>query len=166
MDIRIATFEDLDSIVNIYNQAILAGQKTADIAPVNVDQRSNWFKEHIPDKYPIFVAEKDNAIVGYLSFSPYRPGRMALRHTAEISYYIHFDHHRQGVASSLLRRAIDACGALQIKTLFAIIIDSNEASVKLLEKYGFRKWGHMPRVADFNGCEVGHLYYGLRVEKS
>ena len=47
--------------------------------------------------------------------------------------------------------------------LFAIILDSNQGSIRLLEKYGFKKWGHLPRVADFDGIEVGHLYYGLRI---
>jgi phosphinothricin acetyltransferase len=165
MNIRHANQNDLSSIVEIYNQAILASQKTADLDPVNIEERTKWFKEHVPDKYPIFVAEKDNVILGYLSISPYRPGRMALRHTAEISYYIHFDHHRKGVASNLIRHAIDACDSLQIKTLFAIIIDSNEASVWLLEKFGFTKWGHLPGVAEFDGCEFGHLYYGLRINE-
>jgi phosphinothricin acetyltransferase len=57
------------------------------------------------------------------------------------------------------------CPSLQIKNLFAILIDSNQDSIRLLEKYDFEKWGHMPRVAEFDGIEVGHLYYGLRIEK-
>ena len=111
------------------------------------------------------VAEKGKSIVGYLTISTYRSGRMALRHTAEISYFVHFEHHRQGIASCLLQHAIDMCPSLQIKTLFAIIIDSNQGSINFLEKYGFEKWGYMPRVAEFGGNAVGHLYYGLRIEK-
>ncbi len=165
MNIRIAKPEDLEAIVEIYNQAIAAGQKTANITPVTIEDRVKWFGEHTPDRYPILVAEDSNAIVGYLTISAYRPERMALRHTAEVSYFVHFEHHRQGVASSLLRYAIGMCPSLQIKTLFAILIDSNDASVRLMEKCGFTKWGHMPRVAEFDGVEVGHLYYGLRTEK-
>jgi phosphinothricin acetyltransferase len=165
MNIRIAKLEDLEAIVEIYNQAIAAGQKTADITPVTTDDRKKWFQAHTPDKYPILVSEKDNAIVGYLTISPYRPGRMALRHTAEVSYFVHSEYHRQGIASNLLNHAIGICPSLQIKTLFAILIDSNQGSIELMEKYGFKKWGHMPRVAEFDGVEVGHLYYGLRIGK-
>jgi L-amino acid N-acyltransferase YncA len=165
MNIRTATFEDLEAIVEIYNQAIAAGQKTADITSVTTEDRRMWFEDHTPDKYPILVAEDGNVIIGYLTISPYRPGRMALRYTAEVSYFVHFGHHRQGVASNLLRHAIDMCPSLQIKNLYAILIESNQGSIRLLEKYGFVKWGHMPRVAEFNGIEVGHLYYGLRIEK-
>ncbi len=164
MNIRTACPKDLEKLVDIYNQSIAAGQKTADIIPVTLDSRKKWFAEHLPDQYPILVAEKSSTITGYLTISPYRPGRAALSHTAEVSFYIDFDHHRQGVASGLLQRAIDMCPSLRIKTLFAILIDSNQGSIMFLEKSGFRQWGHMPGVAEFDGIEVGHLYYGLRLE--
>lgn len=163
-NIRTAEWKDLEAIVSIYNQAIDAGQKTADIIPVTIASRKQWFETHDPHTYPILVAVYNNIVVGYLTISPYRPGRMAVRHTAEVSYFVHYDYHHRGVASNLLERIIRLCPSLHIKTLFAIIIDSNEYSIKLLENYGFKKWGHLPRVAEFAGVEVGHLYYGLRID--
>ena len=165
MKIRPATIEDLDVIVDIYNQAVAAGQKTADTKPVTVTGRKQWFADHTPDKYPIFVAEKDNSVIGYLSISAYRPGRLALRYTAEVSYYVDFNHHRTGVASRLMEHAIGSCLSLRIKSLFGILMESNKSSIKLLEKYGFERWAHLPSVADYDGVEVGQVYYGLRVEE-
>ena len=163
MVVRIAKPNDLEALVEIYNQAIAVGQKTADTNPFTVADRRQWFKEHTPEKYPIWVAEQDNKAIGYLTISPYRRGRMAVRYTAELSYYIHFDHHRQGVASRLLQHAIQRCPELEIKTLFAVIIDSNLPSIHLMEKFGFEKWGYMPGVSDFDGVEYGHYYYGLKI---
>jgi len=163
MNIRNAKFEDFEGIVKIYNQAILAGQKTGDITPFNTEDRIKWFEEHTPNKYPILIAEKNGLVVGYLTISSYRPGRMALKHTAEVSYFIHFEYHRQGIASALLKYAIDICPSVQIKTLLAIVLETNLASIKLLENFSFEKWGYLPKVADFNGIELGHLYYGLKV---
>ena len=165
MTIRIAKIDDLKMMVDIYNQAISAGQLTADTIPVTIEDRKQWFKEHSPGNYPILVEEKDDSIIGYLTISAYRPGRHALRYTAEISFYVEFEHHRQGVASRLLQYAIDLCPSLQIKNLFAILMESNTASIEQLKKFGFELWGHMPRVADYNGIEVGQLYYGLRVDQ-
>jgi L-amino acid N-acyltransferase YncA len=163
INIRIASLGDLETIVNIYNQAVSVGQKTADIKPLTVSDRHNWFLNHTPDKYPIFVAELNEAVIGWLSLSSYRPGREAMRYTQEVSYYISFDYHGQGVGSKLLEHAIDACPKLGVKTLLAIVIASNQGSVKLLEKYHFEKWGELPNVADFDGVEFGHLYYGRRI---
>ena len=163
VNIRLGVEEDLACITDIYNQAIELKSATADISPVSVPNRRSWLSEHSSDKYPVFVADFDGAVVGYCSLSAYRPGRMALRYTAEISYYVHEDYRALGIASTLLQHAIDACPHLKIRTLFAILLDVNSDSVRILEKFGFQKWGHMPRVADFDGKECGHLYFGLRL---
>jgi phosphinothricin acetyltransferase len=163
INIRIAVENDLSGITRIYNQAIALRYATADTSPISVDNRRIWLREHGPDRHPVFVAKDEETVVGWCSLSPYRPGRMALRHTAEISYYIDEGSRRKGVASRLISYAINQCPKLDIKTLFAIILDINRDSVGILEKFGFEKWGHLPGVADFDGHECGHLYYGRRV---
>ena len=158
--IRLAQIDDLPAIVDIYNQAIPSQQSTGDTQPLRVEDRVTWFREHRAEKHPIFLAEVDGQVIGWCSLSAYRPGRAALRFTAEISYYIALTHHRQGIGTALIEHALVACPALQIKHLFAIVLEGNQASLKLLEKTGFEQWGYLPRVADFDGKEVGHLYYG------
>jgi len=161
--VREATENDLAAIVKIYNQAIESGSATADISPVTVESWKLWLEEHSADEYPVFVGVNLNTVVGWCSLSAYRPGRMALRHTAEISYYIDRDVQGKGVGSLLISHSIGQCPTLGIKTLFAIILDINEESAQILEKFDFSKWGHLPNIADFDGRECGHLYYGLRV---
>ncbi|MGI9289965.1 MAG: GNAT family N-acetyltransferase [Gammaproteobacteria bacterium] len=163
INIRIAKEEDVSAITEIYNQAIELKYATADLSPVTEETRLKWLASHTADKFPVYVAEKDGSVIGYCTISPYRPGRMALRFTREISYYVHQDHRAQGVASALVKYAIDQAPSLGIKTLFAIMIDKNSNSLALLQKFRFEQWGHMPNVADFDGEEVGHYYYGLRL---
>lgn len=163
MIIRIAKIDDLPFIVAIYNQAVLTKQSTADITPIEVESRRDWFLAHQPDKHPIFIAIIDDRIAGWCSLSAYRPGRMALRYTAEISYYIDNTFQRQGVATALINHAIAVAPQLELKNIFAILLEKNIASLKLLEKLGFQQWGYLPRIADFDGEECGQFYYGLRV---
>jgi L-amino acid N-acyltransferase YncA len=163
LNIRITSYDDVPLITDIYNQAIALRSATADISPVTIESRKQWLQEHSPDQYPVHVAESENTVVGWCSLSAYRPGRMALRHTAEISYYVDENFIGMGVGSAMISHAIENCGRLGIKTLFAIILDINKDSTRILEKFGFAKWGHLPNVADFDGRECGHLYYGLRV---
>jgi L-amino acid N-acyltransferase YncA len=161
--IRIASEEDLPAITSIYNQAIALQSATADMSPVSLDSRKIWLQTHSPEQYPVFVAENDTVVVGWCSLSPYRPGRMALRHTAEISYYVDENYGNMGVGSALISHAIESCTPLNIRSLFAILLDINQDSTRILEKFGFERWGHLPNVADFDGRECGHYYYGRRV---
>lgn len=163
MIIRLALKKDLPAIVDIYNQAIQTKQSTGDLQPVQVGDRVAWFQAHPAEKYPIFAMEENGRMVGWCSISAYRQGRAAFRHTAEISYYISFAHHRRGIGTVLVEHALSACPRLQIRHLFAIVLENNQASIRLLEKMGFEKWGYLPQVADFDGKEVGHLYYGRHV---
>ena len=163
MIIRFAQQDDLPAIVHIYNQAIPTRQATGDLQPVTVEDRLTWFLEHSAEKYPIFVADEEGRMAGWCSLSAYRQGRAAFRHTAEISYYISFTHHRRGIGTTLIEHTLAMCPTLQIRNLFAIVLENNQASIHLLEKMGFEKWGYLPQVADFDGKEVGHVYYGRHV---
>ena len=163
MLIRLAKPDDLPAIVDIYNQSIPSRQSTGDTHPLRVEDRANWFAEHRPEQHPIFVADVDGEVAGWCSLSAYRPGRAALRFTAEISYYIALAYHRQGIGTALVEHALSACPALQIRHLFAIVLEGNQASLQLLQKMGFEQWGYLPGVADFDGNEVGHFYYGRHV---
>lgn len=166
MIIRTAKIDDLKCLTEIYNQAIAAGGKTADTIPFSVNERKSWFINHPPDKHPIYVAETDGKVSGYITISPYRAGREALRFTAEVSYYVDFGHHGKGIGTALMEHVLNKCPDLGIRNLFAILLETNKASIALLEKFEFTKWAHLPLVASFNDKEVGQLYYGRRIEQS
>lgn len=162
MIIRLAEKGDLPELVEIYNQAIDA-KSTAVLERVSLEERLTWFQGHPRDAYPIRVAESGEGVVGFLYLSAYRPGRTALRHTAEVSCFVHSDHHRQGIASALMLDCLEKCVKLEIKNLFAILLESNLASISLLKKFGFKEWAHLPEVAKIDGKPVGQVYLGRKV---
>ena len=163
MNIRFARKGDLPAIVAIYNQAIESKRSTADTEPVRIEDREEWFRDHTPGSHPIYVADVNGKTAGWSSLSAYRPGRAALRYTAEISYYVEETHQRRGIATALVRHAIAVCPDLRIKNLFAIVLEHNTSSIRILEKAGFQQWGFLPRVADFEGEECGQYYFGMRI---
>jgi phosphinothricin acetyltransferase len=163
MNIRNAKIEDVEHINNIHNQAIQEKFKVAYLTPWAKENCFEWFKEHNSKEYPVYVAEIDNTVIGFVYINPYRPGRIALKQTAEISYFIDKGYRGKGIGKKLIEYMESQCCKLNIKTLFAIIIDNNEASIKLIEKCGYKKWGHLPKIAIFDNREVGHLYYGKRI---
>jgi L-amino acid N-acyltransferase YncA len=162
-NIRELNANDLNAVNEIYNQAVASKISTAHTEPVSMEERMAWFREHDPDQYPVYVWEENGMVAGWICFSPYRKGRQALRSTAEISYYVHRDYHRCGIGSALLEYAIERAPALKFKSLIAILLEPNIASIGLLGKYGFEKWGDMPGLAEINGREFNHQYYGLHI---
>ncbi len=161
--IRNARLEDLEDILFIYNQAVKTKTATADTEPQTINERLNWFDEHTPEHYPIYVAETDGDIIGWISISPYRCGRKALSITAEISYYVHFDYLGMRIGSALVQHAIQQSPKLGIENLFAIILDKNTTSINLMKKFNFQQWAYMPQVAEFDGEKCGHVYYGINL---
>ncbi len=153
-------------MVAIYNQAIEAGRCTGDLMPFSVESRREWWDSHDLEKFSILVATVDAQVVGYASLSPYRPGRGALRHTAEISHYVDFCHHRKGIGMGLVEAMIRTAGASGFRTLLAIVVEGNESSLGLLERCGFERWGFLPGVLDFDGAELGHVYLGRRIART
>jgi phosphinothricin acetyltransferase len=161
--IRSAQESDLPAIVAIYNQAVADRFATADLSPVTIDRRKQWFDEHEPSAFPIYVFEDDGVVRGWCSLSCYRSGREALLGTAEISYYVASDSRGRGVGSALVQHAILEAPRLGKRVLFAILLERNRASIRLMEKCGFEVWGRLPDVALIEGELVSHLYYGRRV---
>ncbi len=161
--IRTATENDCERIIEIYNQAILEGGKTADTEPVSVEERKDWLLLHLNKRYPILLAEINSQIVGWCSLSPHRPGRKALEKTAEISYYVDSNFRRQGIASALITSAIETAKQNGITNLFSILLDINKHSITILENFGFEKWGYLPNIAEINGKTCGQFVYGKSV---
>ncbi len=162
MVIREATREDLQAIVDIYNETIPTRMVTADIEPVTVESREAWFLEHHPDFRPLWVVEINGHVCAWLSFQSFY-GRPAYRHTAEISIYIAKTYRGKGIGKQLVQKAIDECPRLQIKTLLGFIFAHNEPSLRLFSHFGFETWGHLPKVAELDGIERDLVIVGKRI---
>jgi phosphinothricin acetyltransferase len=161
--IRHAAATDLPDIVAIYNESIPGRLATSDLEPVTVDSRRAWFDAHTPVRRPIWVAVDHHRIVGWLSLRDFY-GRPAYHATVEVACYIASSHHRRGIASALLTHAIAHAPALGIRTLLAFVFAHNGPSNRLLDRFGFVPWGHLPRVAELDHIERDLIIRGLRLD--
>lgn len=162
-NIRLIRKSDLSVVDEIYNQAIKLKFSTAHTVPLSGEERMLWFHEHDPATFPVYVYEENEAVAGYVFFSPYRKGRKALLSTAEISYYVNTAYFRRGIGSRLMEHAIKKAPEFGFKTLIAILMDPNTASIALLKKFGFELWGDMPGILEVDGGRYNHQYYGLQL---
>ncbi|MFL9925996.1 GNAT family N-acetyltransferase [Herbaspirillum lusitanum] len=159
---RAARQEDLAAIVDIYNSTIPSRQVTADTEAVPVESRQAWFDEHQPDRRPLWVAERDAEILGWLSFSNFY-GRPAYAGTAELSIYLHENARGKGLGRYFLEQAIAHAPAIKVHTLLGFVFGHNEPSLKLFEAFAFERWADMPRVATLDGVERDLVILGKRV---
>jgi len=160
--IRDATMRDLPRIVEIYNAAVPGRSATADTEPISVASRIAWVREHDPDRHPLWVAERDGRVEGWLSFQPFY-GRPAYHATAELSLYVSPARRHEGIGRALLARAIDTAPALGLATLLGFIFGHNDASLSLFGRFAFHRWGLLPRVAEIDGIERDVVILGRRI---
>lgn len=159
---RLARFDDLPAIVAIYNSTIPSREVTADTEPISVESRHAWFVEHVPERRPLWVAERDGKILGWLSYSNFY-GRPAYSGTAELSIYIHEDVRGKGLGRYFLTESIAFAPKIGVHTLLGFIFGHNIPSLGLFEAFGFERWADMPRVATLDGIERDLVILGKRV---
>ena len=176
---RFATLEDLPAIVAIYNSTVASRSVTADLEPVTLASRLDWFHQHQPQRRPLWVIEMAHddthreqskapeapfrpAILGWLSYSDFNV-RAAYAGTVELSVYIDQAWRGRGVGSYCMRHAIESAPALEVHTLVALIFGHNAASLALFERSGFGQWGRLPQVASLDGIGRDLLILGKRV---
>ena len=162
--IRRATSSDVAAITGIYNQAIAEGGFTGDTVPVSIQHQEAWFADH-QHRYAIFVAEDGGSVVGYVALSPYRKGRPAFSNTCELSYYISRNFRRRGLGKELVSHAIETATRSGFKVAVAILLGSNQASIRLLERFNFSECGRVPAAATIGNDFVDHLYMARPLDK-
>lgn len=160
--IRNARREDLHRIVEIYNSTVPLGTVTADTEPVTTESREHWFNEHQNQNRPLWIAEQDNIIMGWLSFKNFY-GRPAYIHTAELSIYLDPAYRRKGIGKILLTKAITTSPQLNIQTLLAFIFHTNTISLDLFKKYDFEQWGCFPQVAEIQNEKRDLIILGKKI---
>jgi phosphinothricin acetyltransferase len=159
MIIRDAAEADLPAIIEIYNAATATRTSTALFDPVSVEERLPWFRQHSPDEFPLWVAEIDGRIAGWLSFHEFIR-RPAYRGAMEISVYVHEKFRRRGIGCALLNKAVADARRLRARALLGYVLGHNEASLALFENAGFERWGRLPRLAQFETAERDLLIVG------
>jgi len=142
--IRRAIPEDVASITEIYNEAILTTTATFDTEQKTIAQRMVWFNAH-DARHPILVAEADGAVVGWASLSAWSD-RQAYADTAETSFYVHSTFRGRGIGRSLKQAIIIEAWQSGFHTLIARIAEGSHESIHLNKCFGFVLVGTLKQV--------------------
>ena len=70
---------------------------------------------------------------------------------------------KRGLGSYLLTQALAYAPSLKVDTLLGFIFGHNEPSLVLFQRFGFSRWGELPKVATLDGVERDLIIFGRRV---
>ena len=163
IEFKYAQANDLKRIVDTYNSTVSSRLVTADLEPVSVESKLDWFNSHNQTNRPLWLVELDGVYAGWMSFNSFY-GRPAYDITAEVSIYLEEKFRGKGLGNNCLQKAIDEASPRGIKNLLGFIFGHNEPSLKLFYKFKFEKWAHFPKVANMDGTERDLIILGLRKE--
>ncbi|HVZ54451.1 MAG TPA: GNAT family protein [Pseudolabrys sp.] len=99
----------------------------------------------------------DNALVGGLTLANIRRG---VAQAGSIGYWVGQPFAHKGYMTAAVRTLVPFCfGALRLHRLEAACIPTNDASIGLLEKTGFKREGYARGYLCINGAWQDHLLY-------
>ena len=159
---RHAEEADLECIVGTYNATIPSRLVTADLEPVSVESRIDWFREHNREKRPLWIVEYNGQYAGWMSFSSFY-GRPGYDGTVEVSIYLEERFRGKGIGKTCINKAFQAAPELNIHTLVGFIFSHNEVSLSLFRQMGFSNWALLPRVAQLDGVMRDLVIVGKKV---
>ena len=156
--VREATEKDLMDILEIYNDAILSTTAIYDYKAHTLEDRIQWYEKRKQDGHPLLVFEKNDKVVAFATFGPFR-AYPAFKYTIEHSIYVHKDYRNLGIGKILLKELIDIASV--DATIVACIDSLNENSVKIHEKFGFKYSGTITKAGFKFGKWLDLVFYQL-----
>ena len=145
IEIRPAGTDDLQTMLAIYNDAIINTTAVYDYQPRTSDAQRQWFETKQAQRLPVLVAVDNATIIGFGSFGPFRPWP-AYQFTVENSLYVDSAFRRKGAGTALLASLVTAAHTAGYHTMVAGIDATNEASLALHRKAGFEPVAHFREV--------------------
>jgi L-amino acid N-acyltransferase len=161
--IRPAVEKDLPQILEIYNHSIIHTTSIYSYKPHTLEMRKKWFDEKKAAGHPVLVAERDNKVVGFIAYGPFRAWP-AYKYTVEHSVHIDINYRRQGIAGSLIKEMIEIARQNDVHAIIGVIDASNAASVKLHEQFNFKEVGHFKEVGFKFGKWLDLIFMELVLE--
>jgi L-amino acid N-acyltransferase YncA len=149
---RVASINDLESILYIYNQGIQDRIATLEEDQKDIGYMTEWFNNH-KARFAVIVIEQNDEIVGWASLNSYS-NRSAYAGVADLSIYIKRDYRGRGVGSLLLKEL--ECFAIlnQFHKIVLFTFAFNSLGQGLYRKNGYREVGVFKNQGKLDGVFV------------
>ncbi|MEX3107769.1 MULTISPECIES: GNAT family N-acetyltransferase [unclassified Streptomyces] len=164
VQVRPGAEADLAALTELYNHYVRETPITFDTAVFTVEERRPWLLSHPEDgPYRLMVATdtRSQEILGYATSSPYRP-KAAYSTSVEATVYVAPGAGGRGVGTLLYEALFAALEKEDLHRAYAGIVQPNEGSTRLHERFGFQYLGTYREV----GRKFGRYWDVAWYEKS
>jgi L-amino acid N-acyltransferase YncA len=147
VEVRAARASDAAAVAEIYNAGIrerTSTFETRERAPAEMADRI------ASERYPFLVADRDGEVAGFAATSSYSE-REVYAGVAECSVYVRPDLRGRGIGSALVDALAAEAARRGFHKLLGKVFASNEASMRLVERGGFRVVGTHVRHGRLDG---------------
>ena len=139
--IRSARIEDIETILEIVNDAILKTTAIYDYDVRTLNDQISWFQEKQKQNFPVIVATDENdKVLGFGTYGTFRM-KIGFKFTVEHSLYVKEGHSGKGIGKAILLELIALAKAQKTHVIVGCIDTDNTESIEFHEKFGFKKAG-------------------------
>lgn len=141
-----ASIADAAAIAEIYAHYVLESTATFETDPPDLAESARRIKEIVDSGYPFLVVreEQSGRVIGFGFAHRYGP-RIGYRYSVETTIYVAPDCIGRGIGGRLLGTLLEQCEQRGFRQAFAVIAESEPASVVLHARAGFRPVGTLDR---------------------
>ncbi|KMJ59941.1 phosphinothricin acetyltransferase [Bacillus sp. LL01] len=136
---------DWSQVREIYQEGIATGHATFQTEAPSWEE---WNQSHLAECR--IVARTGDVIVGWAAMSPVS-SRCVYSGVAEVSVYVAGNHGKKGIGSMLIQNLIESSEEHGYWTLQSGIFPENLSSLRLHEKFDFRRVGIRERLGKMDG---------------
>jgi L-amino acid N-acyltransferase YncA len=155
--------EHLEAIRAIFNEAIENSTALYEYEPRSVAFMEAWWEAKLKGGFPVLGAVNDAGVLaGFATYGAFRP-HPAYQHTVEHSIYVDARFRGQGLGRQFLERLVTAARAQGLHAMIGVIDAENAASIRLHERHGFERCGHLREVGYKFGRWLDVVLYSIHL---
>ena len=156
--VRNVQLDDANEVINILNPIIESGAFTVLDKPFTVEAE-RAFISNFPAKGTFHVAEDtdNHSLVGFQTVEPFAAYSSFFDHVGIIGTFVHIDHQRQGVASSLFQATFQEMRQKGYEKIFAYVRSDNPTALSTYQRQGFSVIGTAKKQAKIKGTYIDEI---------
>jgi len=140
-----AKAEDFEQVLAIYNEVIRNTTAVYSEQEYDEPQGRAWFDAKLSSGFPCIVARDEKGVAGFASFGAFRAWP-CYRHSVEHSVHVRSERRSSGFGRALVLELKSRAAARGVHVMIAGIDADNVASMRMHERLGFTRVGHLHEV--------------------